>query len=82
MAVLFGQLLHIFAAYWGVIMNHDNDCRLPLVAKVAEVAIFLRSSEPTVRELIRTHKLHAVRCGRSIRVSRDSVEQFLAGERP
>jgi len=57
-----------------------GDYQLPLVAKVAEVAVYLRSSEPTVRELIRTNRLHAIRCGRSIRVPRDAVEAFLAGD--
>jgi excisionase family DNA binding protein len=60
--------------------GEPGEYRLPPLAKVAEVAIFLRTSEPTVRELIRTNRLHAVRCGRSIRVPRNGVEAFLAGD--
>ena len=57
-----------------------SDAHLPLVAKVSEVAIYLRSSEPTVRELIRTNRLRAIRCGRSIRVPRSAVDAFIRGE--
>lgn len=48
--------------------------QLPHIAKVTEVAIFLRVSEPTVRDMIREGKLASFRVGRSIRVTRESVE--------
>ncbi len=53
--------------------------RPPIIAKTVETARYLRCSEPMVRELIRTGRLHAIKVGRSIRVPRESIEAFVAG---
>lgn len=64
-------------------MNISNaESRPPVLGSTAEVARFLRCSDPCVRELIRAKKLHAVVVGRSIRIPRSSVERFLAGDVP
>jgi excisionase family DNA binding protein len=44
----------------------------------ADVAAHLGVSEKTVDRLIRGGGLHAIRCGRAVRVSRDSVQQLTA----
>lgn len=54
----------------------------PVLGSTAEVAAYLRCSQPCVREMIRCGKLHAVVVGRSIRIPRSSVERFLNGEQP
>jgi excisionase family DNA binding protein len=56
-----------------------GDYNLPALAKVSEVAVYLRTSEPTVRELLRSNRIHSVRCGRNIRVPREAVESFVRG---
>jgi excisionase family DNA binding protein len=56
------------------------ESQLPVLGSTAEVAAFLRCSEPLVRRLIRANKLHAVTVGRSLRIPRSSVERFLPVE--
>ncbi len=53
---------------------------LPPLAKTAEVALYLRASEALVRELVREHKLHALKVGRSLRIPREAVLAFVAGD--
>ncbi len=57
-----------------------GDYHLPALAKVSEVAVFLRTSEPTIRELLRTNRIRSVRCGRNIRITRDAVNDFIRGD--
>ncbi len=51
----------------------------PLVCNTAEAALFLRCSEPLVREYIREGRIRAVKIGRSYRITRDALEALLAG---
>jgi excisionase family DNA binding protein len=57
-------------------MNATRD--FPLIANTDEVAAFLRCSPATVREYVRTKLLRAFVAGRSLRFTRDAVEQFIA----
>jgi excisionase family DNA binding protein len=59
--------------------SRHNRSRPPALAKTREAASFLRCSEPCIREMIRTGKLHAVLVGRGYRIPRESIEGFLVG---
>jgi len=55
----------------------------PVLSKTPDAARFLRCSEPTVRELIRTKRLHAIKVGRGYRIPREALVAFLgAGDTP
>ena len=53
---------------------------LPPLAKTVEVAQYLRCSEPQVREYVRQKRLHAITVGRGLRIPREAVARFIAGE--
>jgi excisionase family DNA binding protein len=61
------------------VLPNAFDVQLPPIAKVSEVARYLRSSEPTIRELLRVGRIRSIRCGRSIRITRDAVDAFIRG---
>lgn len=56
----------------------DDLLQLPALSSTAEIAAFFRCSEVCIWEMIREGRLHAVIVGRSNRIPRSSVEQFLA----
>ncbi len=49
---------------------------LPDLCRVPEIAQYLRCGTATVYTLIRTHQLHAITLGRSLRVPKVAVERF------
>jgi excisionase family DNA binding protein len=49
--------------------------------KVGEVAAILRCGKNQAYELIRDGRLRSVRIGRAIRVPREALEDFKAGDR-
>jgi excisionase family DNA binding protein len=51
------------------------------LAKIAEVRAFLQVCRATVYELLRKRELEAVRIGRSVRVTWDSVHAFVGRHR-
>jgi excisionase family DNA binding protein len=51
----------------------------PDVGRVEEVAAVLRCSKWCVYDLVNTGTLKAIRLGRSIRITRRSLEEFLSG---
>ncbi len=55
--------------------------RRPDVLKVAEVAADLRVDRKTVYALIRAGELRALRMGTALRVTRQALEDFKAGDR-
>ena len=56
----------------------DEADELPLVFTVSEVSRMLRCGRNTAYELIRRGELRSVRVGRSIRVPRNALLEFLA----
>jgi excisionase family DNA binding protein len=61
-------------------MNSENTAlETPLLSKTPDAARFLRCSEPTVRELIRSKRLAAVKVGRGYRISREALLAFVGG---
>jgi excisionase family DNA binding protein len=48
---------------------------------VSEVSVYLRVSEPTVRELWREARLEGVEIGRRLFFTRDDVIEFITGGR-
>ena len=57
-------------------MPNDN----PETLKVREVAI-LRCGRNQAYELIQRGEIRSVRIGRAVRVTREALEEFLAGDR-
>jgi excisionase family DNA binding protein len=55
--------------------------RKPGVLKVMEVADELRIGRNQAYELVRSGQLRAVRIGQAIRVTREALEEFKAGDR-
>jgi excisionase family DNA binding protein len=55
--------------------------RGPDVLKVPEVAADLRVDRKTVYSLIREGELRALRMGRTLRITRQALEEFKAGGR-
>jgi excisionase family DNA binding protein len=55
-----------------------NDTRETL--KVQEVAAILRCGKNQAYELVRSGAIRSVRIGRAIRVTREALEEFKAGE--
>jgi len=47
---------------------------------VAEVAVYLRVAQQTVRKWLAEGSLPVIRLGRSVRIRRSDVETFLGGE--
>lgn len=59
-------------------VNLFNDIsELPLAMTVAEVSIVLRIGRSKAYQLIRSKKLRSIRIGRSIRVPRDALLEYL-----
>jgi excisionase family DNA binding protein len=58
---------------------HAND--QPATLKMREVAADLRIGKNQSYELIRSGRLRSVRIGRAIRVTREALEEFKAGDR-
>lgn len=52
----------------------------PATLKVPEVAAELRIGRNTAYELVRSGALRSVRIGRSVRVTREALEAFKAGD--
>lgn len=48
--------------------------------KLEEVCQILRLSKPTVRWLLATHQIKAAKIGRTWRISRQAVDDFLLGK--
>ncbi len=57
----------------------ERSPRLPRLAGTADVAHFLGCSEAQVREYVRQGRLRAIRVGRSLRYSSESINDFVAG---
>jgi excisionase family DNA binding protein len=53
----------------------------PETLKVREVAAILRCGKNQAYELIRDGQIRSVRIGRAIRVTREALEDFKAGDR-
>jgi excisionase family DNA binding protein len=51
------------------------------VLKVKEVAVELRVGINQAYELIQRGEIRSVRIGRAVRVTREALEEFLAGDR-
>ena len=49
--------------------------------KVREVAAILRCGRNRAYELIQRGEIRSVRIGRAVRVTREALEEFLAGDR-
>lgn len=60
-------------------VEHKGPC-LPYVLHVADVAKFLGLHEKTVYTYVREGKIRAIRCGRSYRIRREWVYDFLDSE--
>ena len=58
-------------------MPNDNHETL----KVREVAEILRCGKNQAYELIQRGEIRSVRIGRAVRVTREALEEFLAGDR-
>lgn len=57
----------------------DHDRELEQVMTVVEVAAALRVSRATVYRLVRAGELPGMRVGKSVRVARRVVEEFMHG---
>jgi excisionase family DNA binding protein len=55
--------------------------RGPDVLKVPEVAAYLRVDRKTVYSLIQAGELRALKMGRALRVTRQALDEFKAGDR-
>lgn len=55
---------------------------LPDVLHVADVAKFLGLHEKTVYTYVREGKIRAIRCGRSYRIRREWVEEYIRSASP
>jgi excisionase family DNA binding protein len=53
----------------------------PDTLKVKEVAAILRCGKNQAYELIQRGEIRSVRIGRAVRVTREALEEFLAGDR-
>jgi excisionase family DNA binding protein len=61
----------------GISVPNDNHETL----KVREVAEILRCGKNQAYELIQRGEIRSVRIGRAVRVTREALEEFLAGDR-
>ena len=62
----------------------DNELKLPSDPSqpltVEECASFMRCGVNAVYDAIREKRLHAVKVGKSWRITREAIQRFLAGE--
>lgn len=58
-------------------MQEQVDNNLPLVLKVEELMPILSIGRNSAYELVRSGKIRSVRIGRTYRIPRDAVEEYL-----
>lgn len=61
--------------------DYEKTC-LPDVLHVTDVAKFLGLHEKTVYTYVREGKIRAIRCGRSYRIRREWVEEYVRSASP
>ena len=54
---------------------------LPMMLKVTEVASYLRVTRQMLYQVIREGGIKSVRVGKAMRISRDTLRDFIAGEK-
>lgn len=69
--------VQFIATHEGVIMS---SCVTALAVRTREAARMLSVSERTIRVLLETGRLRAVRVDRAVLIPRQEIENFLAGD--